>query len=67
MAQDVKPLTSNFSSGHDLRVGVWSPVSGCVLSEESACPSPSPSAPLPAHTRSRSLSLKYIKCLGKII
>ena len=47
MAQLVKYLTLDFSSGHDLRVVGLSLEWGSVLSTESAPPSPSapPSAP----------------------
>ena len=44
---------SAFGSGHDLRVLGWSPVSGSLLSGESA--SPSPSDPPPAHACSLAL------------
>lgn len=56
-APSVRPLTLDSSSGHDIRVLGLSPVSGAVLSGESASPSPPPS---PSHVRSLSLSYKQI-------
>ena len=41
VAESVKCLTVDFDSGHDLRVLRSSPMSGALLSEESASPSPS--------------------------
>ena len=41
MAQLVKRLTLDFSSGHDPRVMGSSPMLGSVLSVETTCPSPS--------------------------
>ena len=40
MAQSVKHLTLDVSSGHDLWVMGSRPVLGSMLSGESACPSP---------------------------
>ena len=36
MAQSVERLALGLGAGHDLRVGRWSPVSGSVMSWESA-------------------------------
>ena len=57
MAQSVKHSTLDLGSGHDLRVVGSSPMSGSVLSVESAWDSlsPSPSAPL-TYTSSSALS-----------
>ena len=43
MAQPVKRLTLDFSSGHDLTVMRLSPMSGCALGIETAWASLSPS------------------------
>ena len=62
MAQLVKHPTLDFSSGHDLMAVGSSPMSGSVLSVESAWDSlpPSVSAP-PGLTSTHSLSLKINK------
>ena len=61
MAQSVKLLILDFGLGHALRVAGSSPVSGCALIGEAACPPPSTLPPL-----SLSLSLSY-ESVNKIL
>ena len=58
MAQLVTYLALGFSSGRGLRVVRSSPMSGSVLSMESACPSPSGPLTLSASLKNTSKNLK---------
>lgn len=61
MAQSIKRLAFDFSSGCDLRVLGWSQASGSPLSAECACPSPSAPPPTPSVSLFLSQINKYLK------